>query len=287
MSLSLRSVLPLSSPMAALATLPTCASPFCPRPPSLWQRWWARHEGIWLGERWYCSPDCFQVGVFRRLEGAVFATRRDPKPNRLPLGLVLLSQGDISDAQLRQALQRQRAAQSGKLGEWLVTMGAVSEQQITAALAVQQGCPVFPASQCRPLPAAIHWPTPLVHSYGAVPVFYNRAHSSLYVGFRQGISHPFLYSLEQVLRCRTQPCIVSSSTYQKQLEWQTHWVDGETVVINQRQNGIEMTQTIGNYAQQVHAERCSLTSCEDHLWIRLERVSGFHVDFLFRLPTLQ
>ena len=70
MSLSLRSVLPLSSPLAALTALPVCASPFCPRPPSLWQRWWARHDGIWLQERWYCSLECFQAGVFRRLEGA-------------------------------------------------------------------------------------------------------------------------------------------------------------------------------------------------------------------------
>lgn len=286
MSLSLRSVLPLSSPMAALTALPTCASPFCPRPPSLWQRWWARHEGVWLQERWYCSLDCFQVGVFRRLESAASARKRDPKPNRLPLGLVLLSQGDITDRQLREALELQSKSKSGKLGEWLVKMGAVSEQQVTTALAVQQGCPVFPAREYQSLPATMHWPDPLVHSYRAVPVFYNRAQSSLYVGFVERISHALLYSLEQMLRCRTQPCIVPSSTYERQLEWQTRSVEGETVVINQRLNGIEMTQTIGNYAQQVRAERCSLTCCEDHLWTRLERSNGFHVDFLFRAPTI-
>ena len=287
MSRSLRSVLPLSSPMAALAALPACASPFCPRPPTLWQRWWARHEGIWLQQRWYCSVDCFQTGVFRRLEGAAYAGQRDAKPNRLPLGLVLLSQGDITDHQLRQALEQQRQAQSGKLGEWLVKMGAVSEPQITAALAVQQGCPVFPARECQSLPAAMHWPAPLVHGYRAVPMFYNRPQSILYVGFLEGVSHPLLYSLEQMLRCRTQPCIVPASTYGRQLEWQTLTGESETVVINQRQSGVEMTRTIGNYAQQVHAERCSLTCCEDHLWTRLERSGGFLVYFLFRKPTPQ
>ena len=177
MSLSLRSVLPLSSPMAALATLPTCASPFCPRPPSLWQRWWARHEGIWLGERWYCSPDCFQVGVFRRLEGAVFATRRDPKPNRLPLGLVLLSQGDISDAQLRKAFGSgsARLNPASWASGWS-TMGAVSETTNHRGFGGAAGLPGVSVKNARPLPAAIHWPdsagSPAI---GAVPVFYNRA----------------------------------------------------------------------------------------------------------------
>jgi hypothetical protein len=287
MSLSLRSVLPHSSPVAALAALPACASPFCPRPPTLWQRWWARHEGVWLQDRWYCSPDCFRVGLFHRLESAASAPRRDPRPNRLPLGLVLLSQGDITSSQLRQALECQRAEKSGRLGQWLVKLGAVSQQQVIAALAVQQGCPVFPAQEYQSLPAKMHWPEALIQRYQAIPVFYNRTESRLYVGFLEGVSHALLYSLEQMLGCRTQPCIVPSSTYERQLEWQTRWLESETVMINQRQDGIEMAQTIGNYAQQVRTERCSLTCCEDHLWTRLERSGGFHVDFLFRLPTIQ
>ncbi len=287
MSRPLRTVLPLSSPMSALAALPICSSPFCPRPPTLWQRWWSRHEGIWLQERWYCSVACFQVGVFRRLEGSAYARRGNPKPNRLPLGLILLSQGDITDDQLRKALTLQRNAKSGKLGEWLTQTGAVSEAQITAALAVQQGCPVFPAHECQALPATMHWPEALARHYRAVPVYYNRVQHSLYVGFLEKISHPLLFSLEQMLRCRTQPCIVPLSTYERQLAWQIRSIESETVVINQSQNGIEMTQTIGNYAQQIRAERCSLTCCDDHLWTRLERAGDFHLDFLFRVPTNQ
>ncbi|MGB8885552.1 MAG: hypothetical protein WCC87_02465 [Candidatus Korobacteraceae bacterium] len=286
MSVSLRSVLPLSSPLAALTALPVCASPFCPRPPTLWQRWWARHEGVWLQDRWYCSPDCFRVGVFRRLEVAAYARRRDPRPNRLPLGLVLLSQGDITASQLREALELQRTAQAGKLGEWLIKLGAVSPQQVITALAVQQGCPVFPAQECQALPAAMHWPDALLQRYRAVPIFFNRIQSSLYVGFLETVSHTWLYSLEQMLRCRTQPCIVPAATYQRQLEWQMRTIESETVMINQRQNSVEMAQTIGNYAQQIHAERCSLTACDDHLWTRLEGSGSFHVDFLFRLPAM-
>jgi hypothetical protein len=63
-------------------------------------------------------------------------------------------------------------------------------------------------------------------------------------------------------------------------------VESETIVIHQRQDGVEMTRTIGNYAEQVHAERCTVVCCDDCLWTRLEPAAGRHVDFLFRLPTM-
>jgi len=286
MSLSFRSVLPSSSPITVMATLPRCANPLCPRPPTLWQRWWARHEGTWLEENWYCSPDCFQDGVGLHLESAgAFKLRRTPKPSRLPLGLVLLSQGEIAAEQLRQALEIQRSAGTGKIGQWLVKMGAVSEQQVIKALAAQQGCPVFALREPQPLPAAIHWPAPLIETYRAVPVFFNPPQSNLYVGFLEEVDHSFLCSVEQMLHCRTQPCIVPSFVYRLNMEWQASTVATETVVIYQRQSSFEMAQTIGNYAQQVRAERCAIAFCKDNLWIRLQRSGGFHVDFLFRLPA--
>ncbi len=287
MSLSLRTVLPGSSPMSALSALPTCASPFCPRPPTLWQRWWARHEGVRLDQRWYCSPDCFQVGLFRCLEQtALAAPPSAPRPNRLPLGLILLSQGNITSQQLREALARQRAAKSGKLGEWLVQMGAVGEAEVTSALAAQQGCPLFPLPEPQSVPAKMYWPEPLVERYRAVPVFHNRARSSLYVGFLERVDHAFLLALEQMLGCRTQPCILPLSAYKKQLQMRAVSVQSETIVIHQRQSSIEMTRTLGNYAEQIHAERCSVACCDDLLWARLESAAGSHVDFLFRVPSM-
>ena len=187
MQLSLRSVMPSSSPAAALAALPRCANAFCPKPPSLWQRWWARHEGTWLEENWYCSPDCLYDGLCERLDDLGALEHPTAKPNRLPLGLVLLSQRQITAGQLRRALEMQRSAQSGRIGQWLVRMGAVSEDQVTNALAAQQGRPVFAPREARPLPATMHWPQPLTETYHAVPVFYNPAQPSLYIGFLETV----------------------------------------------------------------------------------------------------
>ncbi len=286
MSLSLRAMLPTSSPLATLAALPACANAFCPRPPTLWQRWWARHEGMQLQKRWYCSPECFQEGLLRRLnELAMLAPRQASQPTRTPLGLVLLSQGAITARQLRAALEAQRRAGSGLLGEWLIRMGAISEPQVTSALAVQQGCPVFAGREPRSLPVAMHWPAPLTQSYRAVPVFYNPAQGDLYVGFLEGVHHGFLYSLERMLDCRTQPCILEPAAFRENVERQAWPGKNETIVIQQRQSAIEMTRTIANYAGQVHAESCGITWCDDHLWIRLARPDVSHVDFLFRLPV--
>lgn len=287
MSLSLRAVLPSASPMAALAALPTCASPACPRPASLWQRWWARNEGVWIHQDWYCSLDCFQAGLFRRLEQAALAGPQSARrAHRLPLGLVLLSQGDITGEQLRQALDRQRAAKRGRIGEWLVEMGVVTEAQVTAALAAQQGCPLFPLPEPQRLPERMYWPEPLVERYGAAPVFHDPVQSSLYVGFRERVDHGFLLSVEQMLRCRTRPCILPPPAYRRQLELRAFLGESESIVIHQPQSGLEMTRTITNYAEQVHAERCSIARCGDRLWTRLESFGGRHVDFLFRLPTM-
>ncbi len=286
MSVSLRSVLPNRSPMAALAALPVCASPLCPRPPSLWQRWWARNEGVSFHQRWYCSPRCFQEGIHRYLEHAAFAfSRRAPRPNRLPLGLILLSQGDISHGQLRDALERQRTEKSGMLGEWLVKLGAVTEQQVLAAVAAQQGCPLFPLPEPQLVPARMYWPELLMHRYSAVPVFHNEPRSILYVGFLQQVDHAFLLCLEAMVRCRTRPCILPGQAYDRQLKMRAFSIENDTITIHQRQSRMEMTRTISNYAEQAGAERCSMSCCGDRLWTRLEAAGDRQVDLLFRLPA--
>jgi hypothetical protein len=166
-------------------------------------------------------------------------------------------------------------------------MGAVSEPQVASALAAQQGCPLFPLPGPQTLPAKMYWPEFLMDRYGAVPVFHNHntAEPGLYVGFLQRVEHRFLLALERMLGCHTHPCIVPRPVYERQRELRAFALEGETIMIHQPQNGVEMTRTIGNYAEQVRAERCSVVGCDDRLWTRLEIAGGRYVDFLFGLPT--
>lgn len=264
--------------------LPHCSSQLCPRPPTMWQRWWARHEGIWLHRRWFCSPECFESGLRDELAVVLrVAVPALPQTNRIPLGLVMVAQGMISSAQLQHALQAQRAAGEGKIGEWLMRLGAVSEAQVTAALAAQQGCPVFAATEVQPLPPAMFLPPPLAQQFHAVPVFYSRPQGSLYVGHREAVQHRFLTALEHMLQCRIEPCILAADRFAIQLERESRLAEEHAVLIGQRQTVRELVSAILTYAEQFRGEYCRLTRCHDWLWGRLLRPEGEHLDLLLRI----
>ncbi len=286
MSFDLHSLLPELPPLPRLHLPPGCAHPGCVRPPTVWQRWWARHEGIWLGERWYCSPGCLRWGLQERLEAmAAFPHAPAAQPHRLPLGLVLLSQGKITAEQLRQALECQRSAGHGRIGEWLVRLELVTEAEVMSALAAQQGCPLLAVDRAAEIPAGLNWPLPLARSYQALPVWFNRAAGQLYVGFLSEVSHSFLWQIESMLDCRTEPCLLPAKVFQRLLRRQERMAKSETVEINQRQSPGEMAGLISDYAEQVKARRCRLSAGRERLWLRLGRESGLPVDFLFRLPV--
>jgi len=61
--------------------------------------------------------------------------------HRVPLGLLLLSRQQMTAAQLRTALERQRASGEGRIGDWLRRWVLPSELQITAAVARQWRVP--------------------------------------------------------------------------------------------------------------------------------------------------
>ena len=89
-----------------------------------------------------CTLERLQAAVSRELDGRGNAVEKHR--HRVPLGLLMLEQGWITRAQLRKALDAQRAASSGRLGEWLVQQHAVDEARVTRALGLQWSCPVLP-----------------------------------------------------------------------------------------------------------------------------------------------
>jgi eukaryotic-like serine/threonine-protein kinase len=76
---------------------------------------------------------------------------------RRPLGELLVSSGKLSEPQLHAMLERQRR-DGGKLGEWLVAEGFVTDEEVVAAISEQQGIAFIAEHQLRHLPV----PTPLL-----------------------------------------------------------------------------------------------------------------------------
>ena len=124
----------------------SCSNTGCSMQGRVWKRVSRRSSNIQVHNARYCVPACFEQELqrrFRKLNSAPGVTPR--APHRMPLGLLMLSRGDIDGQQLRAAVARQQEEGAGRIGEWMQSMGFVGEQQVTAALGAQ-GC-----GETRPL----------------------------------------------------------------------------------------------------------------------------------------
>jgi hypothetical protein len=211
------------------------------------------------------------------------ATRRRPRQHRIPLGLVLLSRGFINNQRLQEALQVQRQSREGRLGEWLMRLGAVSEDQVTAALAIQWSCPVFPLERHHHfMDCAGMVPLPILEAARMAIVDYLPTGLSLYVAFANGIDHCALQALEEMFRCRTQPCIARESSLQRALEAIRNFPRPPEIVIDNTLSPVEMAHTLRSYAAAKTAEQVRIVKCEAFIWAQLEQ-SSRPTNVLFRL----
>src|ERR1700761_7373859 len=151
---------PLNAYRASSALLPQCGNVKCR---SGWMKLWRSRQSPVLEGKWACSQDCMQEIVLTavlREAGALnsHSSQKTAHQHRVPLGLVLLSRGAITQEQLRKALEAQRKAGRGRLGEWLIRQKAVNEEQVTKALSAQWNCPVLTATPYDPAAMAPAFP---------------------------------------------------------------------------------------------------------------------------------
>jgi len=126
------------------ADRPQCAFDGCT---AGWSKLWKRRARPMFENLWGCSRACIralvEANVKREMEGADGADVAESHHHRVPLGLVLLAQGLVTQQQLQLALQAQKNAGRGRIGEWLVEAAGVSETKITRGLGMQWQCPVL------------------------------------------------------------------------------------------------------------------------------------------------
>ena len=174
--------------------------------------------GIYLDGRWYCGSQCLMKALARHLARPKVPrhSRRLPD-HRIPLGLLMMSRGEITYDQLKEALEAQRLATHGRLGEWLCELGYANERQITVALGVQSACPVLsraPAS-CRPWSGWL--PLELQIYFKAIPIHFASGSSTLSLAFGEHVDHTLLYTAGRMLRCQTRGCLMPRSEFEASL----------------------------------------------------------------------
>jgi hypothetical protein len=243
-----------------------------------------RAAGIHLQGAWYCSPQCFETAAQRQFARAqVAVSPTPPVRHRIPLGLLMLSRGQLNNGQLRRALEAQRANGGGRIGHWLERLGFATEQQVTAALGMQWACPVLPPAMARDGDCAGLLPSPLLQGFRLLPVHFGAASRVLHVAFSEGIDYTVLYAIEQMLECRTEACLINESAICRELERiGLSRRPGEMLFEGGRAAG-EMARTTSGYALKLGARRVRLVACGDHVWVRLELENGNH-DLWFGRP---
>lgn len=244
------------------------------------------NEGVLLQDRWYCSLDCFEQAISKVFAELLHLPDEPlPRLHRVPLGLVLLGRGLITDAQLKAALKAQRDAGTDRIGRWLVRLGIASAQDISAALAAQWGCATFPLEADRRYRQCSEMlPFALLESCRMIPVHYLPASQLLFVAFSEDIDHTALYSVERLLGGRTEPCVVTESAMDRALEEVRNVSRPAEVVFETLWDASEIAHTIRDYTVKLGADQLLLARPRRFLWVRL-RASGRFWDLLFRLPV--
>jgi hypothetical protein len=249
-----------------------------------WRKWRRGSNSISLAGSLYCLDECLERAILKQLRRLPVATSH-PTNHRIPLGLVLLSKKQITPEQLRTALDAQRSAGRGRIGEWLQELGFVNERQVTAALARQWSCPILSeTSHFSGSQNDLQIPVTLMEHFAMMQVEYIAANATIHVAFGEGIDYTALYAIEQMTGCRTEPCMALSSFIRGEIQALAHRRDGNEIVFNHVIDEAELSRIVCSYCARLGSSEIRLDACGPYIWVRLSRPSRHAIDLLIRSP---
>jgi Type II secretion system (T2SS), protein E, N-terminal domain len=247
---------------------PSCTLISCPGPKPLWHRVLRPRIGTLLHGQFYCSPECLENALMGQISRLRMMAPAVQPPNRIPLGLLMVARGKLTHLEVRAALEAQRRARYGNIGDWIEKLGFASEQDVMAALALQWGCPVassfdFSADNSHTIPL------PILEAFRMIPFNYAASTKTLYLAFGARVDHAALYALEKVLECRTQPCVASPKNIARRLEHLRqvpHPCDVEFFT----RDFSEMARITSSYISRVNPDEVRLSRAGRFIWLRLK-----------------
>lgn len=205
-----------SSPWADPASATTARR--CNNPECMSARispWRNRRRPIFEAQ-WGCSGRCVLAMVrhaIRREAGSGLTVAAPRHSHRLPLGLLMLSEGWISHEQLQTALALQRE-QGGRIGDCMVQACGVERELVTRGLSLQWSCPVLTSRSFEPSAMSLVAPHPLMEEFGFLPL---RAAGNrlLYLGFEQSLDASVALALQHMTGLTCESGLVETAEYQQ------------------------------------------------------------------------
>lgn len=244
-----------------------------------------RHNGIRLAEAWYCSADCFQNAAANRIREVCTSPVRPPsaRKSRIPLGLLLHARGVLTKEQLGHALDSHRAS-GVNFGEAVQELGFATAEQVTAAVAAQWACPVFPLGD-PPLAIPVRIPRRFLELHRMLPVHFLENGRKLLIGFVSGVQYQVLYTIEHMTECMVQPCFITARDYERNLHRCIETSEHEDeLLFEQVISTAEIARITTNYVVQLGAVQARIGRCGNYIWARTSSEKR-EVDLLFRLPA--
>jgi len=246
----------------------TCANAGCR---SGWlQLWRSRSKPVFEGG-WTCSAECTEAvigaAVGRELDGRRGA--QEVHRHRIPLGLVMLEQGWITQSQLRRALEAQKASGTGRLGLWLMRQQAVSEELVTRALCLQWSCPVLTLEFHDPASVAAMMPRLFVDAFGVLPLRV-AGEKVLYLGFEESLDPVLALAVERMTGLRVESGIVRESLFRT----------AHARILDAKYPPIELVEAVSQSAarhalaravERTRPAAARLVRVHDCLWLRMWR----------------
>jgi hypothetical protein len=216
----------------------------------------------------FCFPECLERELRRRLQTISSAPRREAMNScRVPLGLLMLSRGELTSEQLQQALEAQKKTGTGRIGEWLQQLGYARDVTVAAALASQWSCPVVKA-----VPAGVGSctiPFYLLKNFVMAPVHFSSDRLMLYMAFADKIEHRALFAVEQMMKCKTEACLTTRAQIEAALIRMEEQNAGGEKLFEGISDPEERTRIISSYISTLRATEVRVASCGELLWARL------------------
>lgn len=226
----------------------------------------SRFEG-----QWACSADCMRVLISEAVEreigdGAPLEPQKHK--HRIPLGLLMLSQGWITQEQLRRALDAQRqAGGKGRIGKWLIQQCNLSEEQVTRALSMQWGCPVLSFSGHAPETMSTLIPRLLLDTYGMVPLR-NGSSRVAYLAFEDRVDSTVALAVERMNGIRIEPGVVTASQFFRVQERLMRAPFPEAQVM-EAQSSAMVAEEIATVIERMHPRQAKLVRMHRYFWLRV------------------
>jgi hypothetical protein len=218
----------------------------------------------------YCFPESFERQLRQRLtEIRALSVPRPRPPHRVPIGLMMLSRGELNNAQLRHALEAQQQSGEGKIGEWIRRLGYAGELQVTGALALQCSCPVLKTLSRQVSSCGV--PLALLREFRMVPVQFITARRIFHLAFGGSIAYRALLALAEMIDCKTEACLATASEVDFALEPIEQRGTPDEIVINGRCSPDEVTRIVAGYAAKLPADEVRISPCIHYLWVRIRR----------------